>query len=103
MSVEEKARPLVYERDNWPMLETSPDQPGWYWYIREYLKEAGQDAAVPRAFPWTSEFAKEVRKRTDFCEIQAQWDMDRDVNTLPKDPGHGFFDAVRQLYWSDCI
>lgn len=103
MSMEEKVRLLVFERGNRPMMETSPDQPEWHWYLREYLKEAGQDAAVPQAFPWTSEFAREVRKRPDFREIQAQWDADSGVDTLPMDPAHGSFDAVRQLYWSDRI
>ncbi|KAJ4015432.1 hypothetical protein NW752_006896 [Fusarium irregulare] len=103
MSIEKKAELLVYERGNRPMLETSKDKPEWHWYLREYLKDAGQDVAVPKAFPWTSAFAKEVQKRPDFIEIQAQWDADKNIDSLPKDPAHGSFDAVRQLYWSDRI
>ncbi|KAJ4135202.1 hypothetical protein NW768_004823 [Fusarium equiseti] len=103
MSLKEKAKLLVYERGSLPMLETSPDQPEWHWYLKEYLREAGQDADVPKAFPWTLEFAKKVRDRDNFDGIQLRWVIYKDVDALPKDPAHGSFDAVHQLYWSDRV
>ena len=102
MSMKEKTELLVYERGNRPMLHTSPGRPAWHWYLKEYLEEAGP-GAMPNAVPWTSEFAKEFRARPDFSDIQAQWVVERDVDALPKDPAHGSFDAVRQLYWGDLI
>jgi hypothetical protein len=102
MSMKEKAELLVYGRANRPMLETGADGPEWDWYLREYLKEAGNDA-IPEMIPWTSQHAKSVSHRPDFKEVQAHFDERGDANALPKDPAHVSFDAVRQLYWSDRI
>ncbi|RFN50478.1 hypothetical protein FIE12Z_5241 [Fusarium flagelliforme] len=103
MSKKEKARLLVYDRGNQPMLETSPKQPGSYWHLRQYLEEAGEDTAVPNEFPWTYAFAKDVRRRPDFIAIQSKWITDRDVDALPKDPIHDTWEAMNQLYWNDSI
>ncbi|RBR25188.1 uncharacterized protein FIESC28_02096 [Fusarium coffeatum] len=102
MSTKEKAELLVYERSNRPMLHTSPDRPAWQWYLEEYLKEAGP-GAIPSAVPWTSAFAKKVQARPDFHDIQAQWDTERDVDSLPKDPGRSYLNVIHRLYGSDRI
>ncbi|CAG7565833.1 unnamed protein product [Fusarium equiseti] len=103
LSIKDQAGLLVYERGNKPMLETSKDQPKWDWYLREYLKQAGEDAALPESLPWTMEFAKEVRQREDFGELQTRWDADRNPDDLPRDPAHGSSEDIAKAWLGNHI
>ncbi|KAF7541999.1 hypothetical protein G7Z17_g11821 [Cylindrodendrum hubeiense] len=79
MQPREQVNELLYGRANMPPFNGKP----WWLQFSAFI-EGMPNPALPRAFPWSSSFAKAMRK--DVAKLQLALDRHSDRNKLPVDP-----------------
>ncbi|KAL2681369.1 hypothetical protein Neosp_008980 [[Neocosmospora] mangrovei] len=103
MTMKEKAYLLVYDRGCLPPLRT---ERGWFGYLLDWLNcdeaiDKNGTIALPSAFPWTPEFAKELCRGSGYeatVALQDEFDVHGDTARLPRDPATANFGRVWETY-----